>query len=91
MIVVKNILLVDFSERLETWASIHLVLQTPFYLGFPSAEVYGEGYGLADVSLVCCVIRNLVPVNSFGSNADHVVVFCVKPHVLNMVSVIKGC
>lgn len=89
MIVVKNIL-VDFSERLETWASIHLVLQMPFYLGFHSAEVYGEGYGLADVSLVCCVVRNLVPVNSSGSNADNVV-FCVKPHVLNMVSVIKGC
>jgi hypothetical protein len=62
----------------------------PYYLGFPSVEVNGDGYGLAAVSLLYCVVRNLVPVNSSVSNAD-TVVFCAKPHVLNMVSVIEGC
>lgn len=63
--------------------------QMLYYLWFPSAEVNGDGYGLAAVSLVCCVVRNLVPVNSCVSNADNVV-FCAKPYVLNMVFVIDG-
>ena len=63
--------------------------QMPYYLWFPSAEVNGDDYGLAAVSLVCCVVRNLVPVNPSVAGSDNVV-FCAKPHVLNMVFVTDG-